>query len=106
LFAVCLPERRQLSDAFGEVVFVHNVVAVEHGPRLVTRQLHSDVLGYACADEVAHGAAAEVMGDAPDEPRPNDNLTAIYVLDSSPTDSSVPRRVEILDPLTTSMEHK
>ena len=42
MFAVCLPERRQLSDAFGEIVLVHSVVAVEgekvEGVELLTGQ--------------------------------------------------------------------
>ncbi len=106
MFAVCLPERCELGDSFSQVVLIHNVVAVEHGPRLVARQQHRDVLGDACADKVAHGTTAEVMGDAPDEPWPHDNLPAIHMLNSSPTDSGVPRRIEILDPLTTTLEHK
>ena len=41
--------------------FIDDVVPVEHGPGFVTGDLHRDLLGDACGNEVAHSSPAQVV---------------------------------------------
>ena len=60
-----------------KVAVAHDVVALEHRPRLVTRQAHRDPLGNTRAHEVSHGRSPQVVrnptghasGSARDLPR-------------------------------------
>src|SRR5689334_2286357 len=63
-------ELRELPHPNAQIALVHDVVAVEHASRLVTRQLHGDVLGDARAHEIPHGGPPQVVDDAVDELRP------------------------------------
>src|SRR2546426_7306838 len=60
-----LKRARQLPGDVLEVAGTHDVVAIEHGARLVACDLHGDALRHACVDHVAHRGSPEVVAQAP-----------------------------------------
>ena len=57
-----------LLRGFLQILAGYNVVAVENGPRLVTRDLHHHAFGNPCTNHVADGGASEVVKKPPGNP--------------------------------------